>query len=396
MDPWTGIEASRFGLYVHFPYCLAKCPYCDFAVTVAREIPQARYTRALLGELALRLLQTPGLRSRTLESVFLGGGTPSLWDPQHVGELLAAVRSILVVSADAEVTLEANPEAVDRARLEGFRDAGVNRLSLGVQSFDASTLKALGRNHTGEDVERAFAAARQAKFQNISLDFIYAVPGQTLQSAVADAERAGALGVEHVSSYALTVDRPSLAEETPFARQVRRGELVLPTDDVAVQMADGIGEAYASHGLLRYEISNHARPGSHSRHNALYWTGGDHLALGCGAVGMLKDGVTALRSTNHRSTERYLLSVEAGALPEAGREILGQEELFTERLAMGLRLTSGVALREVATAYGQALPRRLQEAERLVAGGFATWQGERLALTRRGAHLHSEVAARLL
>ena len=205
-----------------------------------------------------------------------------------------------------------------------------------------------------------------------------------------------ALGVEHLSAYALTVDRPSLAEETPFARQARRGELVLPDDDLSVEMADALIAAYASGGLVRYEISNFARPGRHSRHNALYWTGGDCLALGAGAVGLLQESGRGLRVTNHRSTERYLSVVEAGGLPEGAREALGPDELFAERLAMGLRLTAGVALQKVVEAFGQELAPRLAEAERLVAGGFAQWNRERLALTPRGSHLHSEIAARLL
>ncbi len=250
IDPLTGLSAARLGLYVHFPYCLSKCPYCDFASTVAKEIPEERYAKAILAELELRLERFPQLAGRSLESVFFGGGTPSLWDPGRVERVLRGITSHLPLADRAEVTLEANPGAADASRFEGFRAAGINRLSIGVQSFQARTLAALGRAHDGSAAESAFRAARKAKFANVSMDFIYGVHGQELDEVRRDAERAATLEPEHLSAYALTLEREALAEEVPLARQLARGEVTLPSDDQTLEMGHAIGEIYAAHGPL--------------------------------------------------------------------------------------------------------------------------------------------------
>jgi len=328
LDPRTGLDAARFGVYVHFPYCLSKCPYCDFASIAAKVIPQERYTGAIERELALRGAQED-LRGREVESIFIGGGTPSLWEPSLVARVLEGLRRALRLSASCEVTLEANPGASDAERFAAYRAAGVNRLSMGVQSFEPAILSALGRAHDGPTALRAFEAARAAGFDNVSMDFIYGVQGQTLAQVEADAHRAASLGSEHLSAYALTLDRESLAEEVPLARALRRGEVQLPPDELVVQMQRAVARIYGAAGLERYEISNYASAGRHSRHNALYWTQGDYLALGVGATGTLEaaDG-HRFRYSNHRSAEAYLAQVEAGALPEASREPLTTIELF--------------------------------------------------------------------
>jgi oxygen-independent coproporphyrinogen-3 oxidase len=389
------MPAARFGLYLHFPYCLAKCPYCDFAVAVARKVPEERYAQAVLRELDARLEATPELRKRTLESIFLGGGTPSLWHPRWVAQVLEGIAARLPVAPGAEVSLEANPEVADAERYEGFHAAGVNRLSLGVQSFQPETLKALGRAHDGQEAEAAFRMARRAGFEVVALDFIYGVHGQTRAQVEADARRAVALEPEHLSTYALTLEREVLAEDTPLAKRLVRGEVALPSDDEVVEMAATLREVYAAHGLLRYEISNHAREGYASRHNALYWTGGEYLSLGVGATGMLHMP-SPHRYVNLRSAEAYLRAVEQGTLPEASREELGPEELFAERLAMGLRLRSGVDWEAVCSAYGQDPAPRRAEVARLVEHGLAALHGGRLVLTDAGADLHSAICARLI
>jgi putative oxygen-independent coproporphyrinogen III oxidase len=394
-DPRTGLEAARLGVYVHFPYCLSKCPYCDFASTAAKQVPEARYADAVLAELARRV-EALGLRGAAVESVFFGGGTPSLWHPAHVGQVLDALAGALGLSAGAEVTLEANPGAADAARFAGYRAAGVNRLSMGVQSFQPSTLAALGRAHDGPTARRAFEAARAAGFDNVSLDFIYGVQGQTLAQVEADAAQAAQLGSEHLSAYALTLDRASLAEEVPLAKQLARGEVTLPEDDVVVRMQRAVRDAYAAAGLERYEVSNYARPGFHSRHNALYWTGGEYLAVGVGATGFVARGGACFRYANHRSADRYLAEVEAGRVPEASREPLSDVERFEERVAMGLRLASGVDLEAVCADFGQDAARRRPVVEHLVRGGLARVDGGRLRLTDEGLDVHSAIAARLM
>jgi oxygen-independent coproporphyrinogen-3 oxidase len=395
IDPHTGMPAARFGLYLHFPYCLAKCPYCDFAVAVARQVPEERYARAVLTELDARLAALPELREKPLESLFLGGGTPSLWHPKYVARVLEGIAARLKVAPGAEVSLEANPEVADAERYAGFHAAGVNRLSLGVQSFQPETLKALGRAHDGLEAEAAFRMARRVGFEVVSMDFIYGVHGQTRAQVEADARRAVALEPEHLSTYALTLEREVLAEDTPLAKRLARGEVALPVDEEVVAMAATLREVYAAHGLGRYEISNHAREGYSSRHNALYWTGGEYLALGVGATGMLHTPVPH-RYVNLRSAEAYLRAVEEGSLPEASREELSSEELFAERLAMGLRLRSGVDWEAVCATYGQDPEPRRAEVARMVAHGLAEPRGRRLVLTDAGADLHSAICARLI
>lgn len=400
-DALTGMPAARFGLYVHFPYCLAKCPYCDFAVAVVRQVPEERYARAVLAELDARLEAEPSLRERSLESIFLGGGTPSLWHPRHVAQVLDGVAARLKVAPGAEVSLEGNPSIADAERFAGYRAAGINRLSLGVQSFHEETLKSLGREHTGEEAVAAYEAARKAGFEAVSLDFIYGVHGQTRAQVEEDARRAAALEPEHLSTYALTVERESLAVATPLSRQLEKGSLVLPPDEEVVEMAKSIREAYGAHGLRRYEISNFARPGYGSRHNALYWTGGEYLALGVGATGMLLtsgqgERPAGYRYVNLRGSDAYMRAVEEGRLPESSRETLGPEELFAERLSMGLRLCSGVDWEAVCARYGEDPEPRRVEVARLVQHGLARLEEGRLVLTDAGADVHSAICARLL
>ncbi|WNZ63405.1 coproporphyrinogen-III oxidase family protein [Myxococcus sp. MxC21-1] len=276
VDALTGMPAARFGLYLHFPYCLAKCPYCDFAVAVARQVPEERYARAVLAELDTRL---------AAESLARGEGArlhlPGRWDAVPVAPALRGPgagrhRREAAGGAGVEVSLEGNPERADAERFAGYRAAGVNRLSLGVQSFQPETLKALGRAHDAAMVEGAVDAARSAAFPVVAMDFIYGVHGQTVAQVEADARRAVALAPEHLSTYALTVERDVLAEDTPLSKRLKRGELELPPDDTVVDMARVVREVYGAAGLHRYEVSNHARPGFSSRHNALYWTGGEY------------------------------------------------------------------------------------------------------------------------
>lgn len=393
-DPLTGLSAARLGVYVHFPYCLSKCPYCDFASTAVPKVPEERYAAAVLEELELRAERVAG---REVHSVYVGGGTPSLWHPRQVGRLLEGLGRKLAVAAGAEVTLEANPGASDAERFAGFRAAGVNRLSIGVQSFEAQTLAALGRSHDGPTAERAIRSAREAGFENLSLDFIYGVQGQTLEQVERDARRAASFEPSHLSAYALTLEAEALAQEVPLARQLSRGEVTLPPEEEVLAMARLVREVYGAAGLGRYEISNYSRPGFHSRHNALYWTGGEYLALGAGATGCLGAGPgLSVRYSNLRSAEQYLAAVEGGRLPEASREELGPRELFAERVAMGLRLATGVDLEGACREHGQPFEPRRQEVERLVARGLARASEGRVTLTDAGAELHSAVSARLI
>jgi len=405
-EPLTGVSASRFGLYVHFPWCRQRCPYCDFAVTVAPAIPHEAYLEALLAELELRLAQSPSLVGRPLDSVFIGGGTPSLWEPRLAGRLLEAVHARLPISEGAELALEANPGPEDALRFADFRQAGFNRISLGVQSFSERTLRSLGRSHTPDEAKAAVDAALRAGFPSVSLDLIYGVQGQTVPEVEADARAAVSLGTQHLSAYALTLEREALAVEVPLARALARGEVTLPPDAAIVEMAHLLTDVLGQAGLVRYEVSNFARPGFHSRHNALYWTGGEYLALGAGATGFLLDGPRAadggtgvlpgVRYENLRSAPRYLATTREGRLPEQGRESLTPAERFEERLSLGLRLKDGVALEPLFALAGEDLAKRAPLLRLFAREGLIEQVGERTRLTPRGLDVHGAICSRLI
>ena len=383
----------EIGVYIHFPYCLSKCPYCDFASRAEEVIPQDRYTRAVLRELRER---APAFAGGRPVSIYFGGGTPSLWNPACVDEVLREVRARFEVTPSAEVTLEANPGTTDEARFAAFRAAGVNRLSIGVQSFAAPQLVALGRRHSGGDAERAVRTARAAGFANVSLDLIHGAEGQTVEGAARDAASAVALGPEHMSCYALTLT--GLAEDVPMAKAVRRGELKLPDDEAQAAMGDAVRVELRRAGYARYEISNYARPGYESVHNTLYWRGLEYVAVGCGACGFrrVSEGpAVAHRWINDRSPERYLERVEQTGLGEAQSEDLDADAHLRERLFTGLRLSSGLDLDALEADLRIPVRSRFaSQIDRLRQERLAELDGARLRLTEAGLDLHSEVALR--
>lgn len=387
----TAVEP--FGLYVHFPYCLSKCPYCDFASRAAPVIPHERYGDAILRELALREAEFP---RRPATSVFFGGGTPSMWAPAQVARVLAALNETHPFTADAEITLEANPGAADEARFAAYRAAGVNRLSIGAQSFQGEVLVALGRQHTPDEVGRAVRAGRSAGFQNISIDLIYGAPAHTVERVRDDARRAIALETDHLSAYALTLMH--LAEEVPMARDRALGRIVVPDDDAQAEMGDVMRDELRRAGFHRYEISNYARPGREAQHNLLYWRGGAYLALGVGASGFAKtpDGRGGARYMNKRSPEHWFVDLEAGRVGEKEREAVGPGDVFLERLFTGLRLVEGLDLAALDELCGtDAAVKHKALLERYARDGFASWDGRRLCLADRGLELHTSIASDL-
>lgn len=377
--------ARRFGIYVHFPYCAHHCPYCDFAVTTERPPEGRRYLAALLAELELRAGAFDGLAP---VSVYLGGGTPSLWDPDEVAALLAALRSRLALPAGAEVTIEANPESTDRARLRAWRAAGVNRVSVGVQSFDAGVLAKLGRRHGPDAAERAIREAAE-ELGNVSVDLIYGARRSTVEIARADAARAAAAGAAHVSAYALTLDPEIMAEEVPLARMRREGRLPLPSDDEVAAQAAAIRAALRRAGLRRYEISNFARPGLESAHNRLYWTAESYLGLGAGAYGCARGEAGSYRYGNLRDARAYLDAALGGRSPTAEEDRIEPTAERNERMMLGLRTLEGVPLASLS-------PIQSREAARLVRRRLAVRRRGALVLTSRGMDLHTSIAERLL
>jgi oxygen-independent coproporphyrinogen-3 oxidase len=386
-------SSEDFGIYVHFPWCLSKCPYCDFASRAAPVIPHQRYADAVLRELALRADQFP---SRPTTSVFFGGGTPSLWTAPEVERVLRALDARYPFSADCEITLEANPGAADETRFSSYRAAGINRLSIGAQSFQPDVLTSLGRRHTPDEVSRAVQAGRAAGFDNISIDLIYGAPGHTVERVRDDARRAVALGTQHLSAYALTLVH--LAEEVPMARDWAKGLVTVPDDDAQADMGSALREVLTEAGFRRYEISNYARPGREARHNLLYWRGGGYLALGVGASGFARapDGQGGVRYSNKRAPDFYFADIESGSLSEKEHEEIVADDVLLERLFTGLRLAEGLDLEDLdALCSANVRQRHGARLARYASDGFVTWDGRRVALTDRGLDLHTTIATAL-
>jgi oxygen-independent coproporphyrinogen-3 oxidase len=353
-------SATQFGVYVHWPFCAAKCPYCDFNSHVRHAPPdQARYAAALAQELAHFAALTPG---RTVTSIFLGGGTPSLMRPETVAAVLDAIARHWSVAADAEVTLEANPSSVEAGRFRGYRAAGVNRVSLGVQALDDGALKALGRIHDVAEARRAVEIAR-ATFPRLSFDLIYARPGQTLAAWRAELDEAIGMAADHLSLYQLTIEAG-----TPFARLHAAGKLAVPAPERAADFYALTQEVTEARGLPAYEISNHARLGAESRHNLTYWRYSDYVGVGPGAHGRITvDGVKHATSTE-RHPETWLSKVETVGHGLVVEEALAPEQAADEMLLMGLRLREGIRPERYAAMGGRAFdPRRLAN---LLSEGF--------------------------
>ena len=358
-------------LYIHFPWCVRKCPYCDFNSHEAREgVPEARYLAALVSDLEQSL---PLVWGRPVFSVFFGGGTPSLLSPESVDALLAAVRARLTLLPGAEVTLEANPGTVEAARFAGYRAAGVNRLSVGVQSFDARALAALGRIHGADESRRAVAAAL-THFDNVNLDLMYALPGQTLAAARTDIEEAAAFGVPHLSAYHLTLE-----PNTAFFLKPPP----LPDADLAAQMQDAVEETLAAHGYGHYEVSAFARRGMQCRHNLNYWLFGDYLGLGAGAHGKLSSHEGVRRTVKPKHPQAYLEAAEHGRAAQESR-VVDPGDLPFEFMMNALRLTEGFPARLFAERTGLTLAAIRPQLDAAEEKGLLEVGVERIAPTAHG------------
>lgn len=375
---------ETLGVYVHFPYCLKKCPYCDFlSLPAAREeIPHAQYADAVIAELAARRAALPRL---PLRSVFFGGGTPSLWKAAELGRVLAAIlESFPERSAELEVTAECNPSSFDDRVAEGLCRAGVNRVSLGVQSLDAERLQFLGRLHDAGGALAALAVARRHDFERVSADLIFGVAGQTAQQAAEEVQTIAEQGISHLSAYALTIE-----PGTQFGELARRNRLPLLSDDVVADSFAAVESALAAHGFAHYEVSNYAKPGAEARHNLGYWRGEPYVGLGAGAWGTLPLDDERLRYRNTPSAERYLGWAERDApvdLTAPGEFVAVTERLngataFTERLMLGLRLAEGFDWRASEARTGAPMWTKSRER------AFTKWS-QRGALSERDGRLH--------
>jgi oxygen-independent coproporphyrinogen-3 oxidase len=325
-----------FGIYVHWPFCLSKCPYCDFNSHVRHEKPdEPRFAAAIARELVHAAAMTG---PRTVDSIFFGGGTPSLMSPQTVEQILQAIASHWTLSPSIEITLEANPTSVEAERFRGYRAAGVNRVSLGVQSLNNDSLKFLGRLHTAEEALKAVNVARK-NFPRTSFDLIYSRPGQTPAAWREELSRALAEGSEHLSIYQLTIE-----PETPFEALFKKGNLKIPNDEQGRALWDVTQEVCDAAGLSAYEISNHAKAGAECRHNLVYWRYGDYVGVGPGAHGRLGTGDARRATMTEKHPERWLARVEQDEHGLVVNDLVSRSEQADEYLLMGLRLREGIDL----------------------------------------------------
>ncbi|KFB08385.1 radical SAM family heme chaperone HemW [Nitratireductor basaltis] len=325
-----------FGVYVHWPFCAAKCPYCDFNSHVRHKpVDQARFANGFAREIETMRARTG---SRTVRSIFLGGGTPSLMEPATVGSILDSIAKYWHVPDGVEITLEANPTSVEADRFRGYRQVGVNRVSLGVQALNDRDLRFLGRMHSVEEALTAIRLARE-NFPRLSFDLIYARPGQKIEDWRRELEEAIGYAADHLSLYQLTIE-----EGTPFHALRAAGKLVIPDADSAADLYAATQEVTAAHGLPAYEISNHARPGSESQHNLIYWRYGEYVGVGPGAHGRFREGTRRTVTFTERSPEGWLDLVERKGHGVTGGETLTRAEEADEFLLMGLRLAEGIDL----------------------------------------------------
>jgi putative oxygen-independent coproporphyrinogen III oxidase len=343
-------EGTAFGVYVHWPFCLSKCPYCDFNSHVRHAaIDEARFLRAYLAEIEACAERVPG---HTVTSVFFGGGTPSLMQPETVAAILNEIAKHWTLPRDAEITLEANPTSVEATRFRGYRAAGVNRVSLGVQALEDGALARLGRTHTAQEALAAVAIARSV-FERYSFDLIYARENQTPSAWASELRRAIAEAAEHLSLYQLTIEL-----ETPFAALRAAGKLTVPDEDCARALYDITQDICAAAGLPAYEVSNHARAGAECRHNLTYWRMHDYAGIGPGAHGRLAIGAERHATATEKRPETWLMRVEARGHGIVTDEVLTREEIADEFLLMGLRLAEGIDPQRYADIAGRCLDER--------------------------------------
>jgi oxygen-independent coproporphyrinogen-3 oxidase len=375
--------SEPLALYVHWPFCVSKCPYCDFNSHVRSSIDQDEWREALLADVAHEARLLPG---RTLTSIFFGGGTPSLMDPRTVAAIIDAARRHWTPAADVEITLEANPSSVEAERFADLAAAGVNRLSLGLQSFDDSALAFLGRAHSASEGLAALETA-QKHFGRVSFDLIYALPGDTEASWSATLERALSLGTTHLSLYQLTIE-----PGTRFSAMAAGGELQPLDSDTAAALYELTDDMTSAAGLHGYEISNHAAPGAESRHNLTYWRYGDYAGIGPGAHGRR----LGARTVRHRKPENFLAALRRNGHGLSDEAPLSRCEAADEALVMGLRLAEGIDADAIAARFGLESIVDWRKVDGLAASGHLTRERSRIALTRKGRllldHILGEIA----
>jgi putative oxygen-independent coproporphyrinogen III oxidase len=382
MEDW---QNGGFGLYLHWPFCQSKCPYCDFNSHVAASIDEARWAAAFKAEISRLGTQATG---RHLRSIYFGGGTPSLMSAALVNEILTTVRETWPLANDCEVTLEANPGSIEAGRFRGFRDAGVNRISMGMQAMNDADLRRLGRVHTAAEALQAFDIARNI-FDRVSFDLIYARQDQSLADWKHELQRALTLAVDHLSLYQLTIE-----DGTVFGDRFAKGQLRgLPGEDLSVDMYQLTQELCDAASMPAYEVSNHARPGQESRHNLIYWRGGDYAGIGPGAHGRLTLNGQRRSTVATRTPGAWLAAVEKTGGGDEQVEVLISAEAAAEYAMMGLRLSEGISRARFLALGGEERPDAMGD---LIALEMLEVDGDRIRTTRQGRLLLNELLRRLL
>jgi oxygen-independent coproporphyrinogen-3 oxidase len=375
----------RTALYIHFPFCIQKCLYCDFNSTADTFVSHKEYTDALIREMEFHSKELPDTPSSS--SLYLGGGTPSLLEPLLAKSLIDSARQLLSLSPDAEVTLEANPGTVTIEKLKALHSFGFNRLSLGIQSFSDPMLKRLGRIHTASEAVIALSMARESGFDNIGIDLIHSLPGQTTEMWIEELDRAISLQPEHISAYGLTIE-----PGTPFYSMEKNGKISIPDDETAARMFELTSDILTSKGYEQYEISNFALPGCRSRHNQVYWKREDYLGFGAGAHSFRSRPPYGNRWKNISSPERYMQSLANGSLPVEEVSGVSMNEAMTEWIFLGLRMLDGIDTdsfqHEFGTSIGEVYANELTELQK---AGLLEWKGDRLRLTRDGLIVSNQV-----
>jgi oxygen-independent coproporphyrinogen-3 oxidase len=380
------------GVYIHWPFCKSKCPYCDFNSHVREGVEQERWRKALLTELEYAAREAPSTGSgRRVETMFFGGGTPSLMEPETVGALIKRTKELWDTAADMEITLEANPTSVEAGRFAALAEAGVNRVSLGVQALDPGALKFLGREHSLDEALEALAIARK-NFARHSFDLIYARPGQSVAAWEAELDEALTLCGDHLSLYQLTIE-----PGTAFGNRAARGEVLAADEETGAALFEATQCRLAAAGLPAYEISNHARPGAECRHNLAYWRYDDYVGIGPGAHGRVAQGSAKVATRQLRTPEAWLASIESTGAAIDETIPIPRETAVEEMLMMGLRLVEGVSRRRLEAVAGRAVEELFADTlPRLVDAGFLTLDRECLAATAAGRQRLNAVLGSLI
>lgn len=386
----TSLTEALIGVYVHIPFCVSRCPYCDFNSTASGSPPEEEYVSALVAELSAMVL-SEGL-SRPLASMYIGGGTPSLFSAKGIAAIIHAIKEAMTPLPSLEVTIEVNPDSASLDKLKGYKDAGVNRLSIGIQSFDDRILKTLGRPHTAAQAAAAMDAGRKAGFANIGADLIFGASGQGLEDWLGDVRKLIRLGPEHVSIYGLTVE-----EGTPYARLYKEARLLRTPQDKEAEMYSSAIALLKEAGWIHYEISNMAKPGFQSVHNRAYWHGRDYIGLGAGAHSYLSYPGWGRRWWNMAAPDEYMKAASSGSGAITDFETLDREKAMTEAVMLGLRdLETGMDAASFQGRFGLPLKEALPAWAGLAHDGFIEEYADGLRLSFKGALIANDIFLRLL